>query len=245
MTIYWKPNPKTGEVVYCDQHGCVLRNVPDAHSVANGNSVGKWECFNMHQILTDRMSDSHETAMRGVPDPQLFEWHWPPECSPLLLASPPPHRHEHDYSRAATHNTQGSTPRVYGSKWLRLLCCRHGSLPSAWSGIRIHLWIRVQHRLVSRSWSWRIACLVRLLNVTGGFTPSLSILYDSLVLHHTDMSTTTYKIVRFKYPNSFKPVRIIRTGLTLEQAQEHCHRPDTRGGEGETAWFDGYEKEEK
>ena len=59
------------------------------------------------------------------------------------------------------------------------------------------------------------------------------------------MSTTTYKIVRFKYPNISKPVRIIRTGLTLEQAQEHCSRPDTRGGEGETAWFDGYEKEEK
>ena len=57
------------------------------------------------------------------------------------------------------------------------------------------------------------------------------------------MSTITYKIVRFKYPNIFKPVRTIRTGLTLKQAQAHCSRPDTRGGEGESAWFDGYEKE--
>ena len=53
----------------------------------------------------------------------------------------------------------------------------------------------------------------------------------------------TYKIVRFNYPNCFKPVRTIRRGLTLEQAQEHCSRPDTKGGEGEAAWFDGYEQE--
>lgn len=53
----------------------------------------------------------------------------------------------------------------------------------------------------------------------------------------------TYKIVRFKYPNIFKPVRTIERGLTLEQAQAHCSRPDTKGGEGENAWFDGYEEE--
>lgn len=55
--------------------------------------------------------------------------------------------------------------------------------------------------------------------------------------------TMTYKIVLFNYPNCFKPVKTIRRGLTLEQAQEHCSRPDTKGGEGESAWFHGYEKE--
>ena len=53
----------------------------------------------------------------------------------------------------------------------------------------------------------------------------------------------TYKIVRFKYPDCFNPVKTIRRGLTLEQAQAHCNRPDTKGGEGESAWFDGYDKE--
>ena len=53
----------------------------------------------------------------------------------------------------------------------------------------------------------------------------------------------TYKIVRFKYPNIFKPVRTVKRGLSLEQARAHCSRPDTRGGEGENRWFDGYEEE--
>ena len=77
MTTYWKwrPNLKTGEVVYCDQHGCVLRNVPDGHSVANGNSVWELECFNMFKILTDRRPDSHGIVRESVPDPKLFEWH--------------------------------------------------------------------------------------------------------------------------------------------------------------------------
>ena len=45
-----------------------------------------------------------------------------------------------------------------------------------------------------------------------------------------------YKIIRFR----FKGVnRVIKTGLTLEQAQAHCQREDTHG-EG---WFDGYTKE--
>ena len=75
MTVCWRPNLKTGEVVYCDQHGCVLRNVPDGHSVANGNSVGESECFNMFKILPDLLPDSHGIARESVPDPKLFEWH--------------------------------------------------------------------------------------------------------------------------------------------------------------------------
>lgn len=48
----------------------------------------------------------------------------------------------------------------------------------------------------------------------------------------------TYKIVRF-YRDENTPSRTIKEGLTLEQAQAHCKRPDTRG-EG---WFDGYTEE--
>lgn len=46
----------------------------------------------------------------------------------------------------------------------------------------------------------------------------------------------TYKIIRF-YQNT--PSEVQATGLTLEEAQEHCNRDDTHG-EG---WFDGYDEE--
>lgn len=46
----------------------------------------------------------------------------------------------------------------------------------------------------------------------------------------------TYKIVRFRMNRGS---RVIMRGLTLEQAKEHCSRPDTKGD----TWFDGYEKE--
>lgn len=46
-----------------------------------------------------------------------------------------------------------------------------------------------------------------------------------------------YAIVRFKYPDCFNWDKVIKTGLTLSQAQEHCSRPDTRE---EGKWFDGY-----
>ena len=48
----------------------------------------------------------------------------------------------------------------------------------------------------------------------------------------------TYKIVRLK-AHSYEPTEVIRTGLTLEEAQEHCKRDDTHG----PGWFDGYEEE--
>tara|TARA_R100000781_G_scaffold105657_1_gene69486 strand:- start:254 stop:508 length:255 start_codon:yes stop_codon:yes gene_type:complete len=45
-----------------------------------------------------------------------------------------------------------------------------------------------------------------------------------------------YKIVRF-FKEDGKNSVIIKTGLTLEEAQEHCQRPDTRK---EGVWFDGF-----
>lgn len=47
---------------------------------------------------------------------------------------------------------------------------------------------------------------------------------------------TTYKIIRF---NRYKANRVIKRGLTLEQAQKHCQDPLTSG----LNWFDGYTKE--
>lgn len=52
---------------------------------------------------------------------------------------------------------------------------------------------------------------------------------------------STYKIVRHFYPHLDKPNELIKTGLTEEEAQEHCSDPDTRE-EGE--WFDGYTEED-
>lgn len=46
----------------------------------------------------------------------------------------------------------------------------------------------------------------------------------------------TYKIVRFHRDNPEKNGEIIEEGLTLEEAQAHCQRDDTKGD----GWFDGY-----
>jgi hypothetical protein len=47
---------------------------------------------------------------------------------------------------------------------------------------------------------------------------------------------TTYKIIRFRFQGENE---VIETGLTLDEAQEHCQREDTHGD----GWFDGYERE--
>lgn len=50
----------------------------------------------------------------------------------------------------------------------------------------------------------------------------------------------SYKIVRFYSPELEKTNRVIRRGLTLEEAKEHCNRADTKK---EGVYFEGYTKE--
>lgn len=56
---------------------------------------------------------------------------------------------------------------------------------------------------------------------------------------------TLYQVVRFCFDTSKDDHRrVIASGLTLEEAQSHCVRDDTRGTyEDGTPWFDGYEEE--
>jgi len=50
----------------------------------------------------------------------------------------------------------------------------------------------------------------------------------------------TYSIIRIYRPDLNKRSRLIKKGLTLEQAQSHCSDPKT----ATDSWFDGYEKED-
>lgn len=55
----------------------------------------------------------------------------------------------------------------------------------------------------------------------------------------------TYTVRRF-YLNSDDPEhrKPILTGVTLEEAQEHCNRLDTSGDDPDRGpWFDGYDKD--
>jgi hypothetical protein len=45
-----------------------------------------------------------------------------------------------------------------------------------------------------------------------------------------------YKVIRFRRDG---PNTVVRRGLTLEEAYEHCSREDTHGD----GWFDGYDLE--
>tara|TARA_R100001129_G_scaffold114583_1_gene79158 strand:- start:643 stop:1503 length:861 start_codon:yes stop_codon:yes gene_type:complete len=48
----------------------------------------------------------------------------------------------------------------------------------------------------------------------------------------------TFKIIRF-FKDDDRPNIVLLTGLTFEQAQNHCQDPDTSGD----GWFDGYESD--
>jgi len=50
----------------------------------------------------------------------------------------------------------------------------------------------------------------------------------------------TYKIIRFYHPSLNKDNGIIKEGLTLEEAKEHCQDDNTRE---EGIYFDGYNEE--
>lgn len=63
----------------------------------------------------------------------------------------------------------------------------------------------------------------------------------------------TYQIIRYSFDGGN---RVIQTGLTLEEAQEHCADPETSSrtcsgktaddeiiNGGNTVWFDGYTEE--
>jgi hypothetical protein len=50
----------------------------------------------------------------------------------------------------------------------------------------------------------------------------------------------TYRVVRFHFDENHPDHRReIASGLTLEEAQAHCKRDDTKGD----GWFDGYDEE--
>ena len=46
-----------------------------------------------------------------------------------------------------------------------------------------------------------------------------------------------YNILRSFHPDSGKPSKLIKRGLTLDEAQAHCKDPRTRN---EGVWFDFY-----
>ena len=50
----------------------------------------------------------------------------------------------------------------------------------------------------------------------------------------TDSNAPIYRIIRFTFNG---PSETMETGLTLDEAQAHCRRDDTRG----KLWFDGYD----
>ena len=69
------------------------------------------------------------------------------------------------------------------------------------------------------------------------------------------MMSTMYQIIRM-YQSPHRSSSVIRSGLTLEQAQEHCRDPETSSSTAtgiiatqRTAtsgpWFDGYQEDQR
>jgi len=67
------------------------------------------------------------------------------------------------------------------------------------------------------------------------------------------MSTQLYKIVRNHFDSQRAGIKIVRQGLTLTQAREHCRNPETSARtckraenvkytEDHGSWFDSYEE---
>lgn len=54
----------------------------------------------------------------------------------------------------------------------------------------------------------------------------------------------SYKIIRFRFN---KPQKVIKRGLTLEEAKRHCSSEKTHklNKDGSVVWFDGFTKEKK
>ncbi len=55
----------------------------------------------------------------------------------------------------------------------------------------------------------------------------------------------SYKIIRFYFDDN-KPKRVIKRGLTREEAQQHCSLESThkKDAQGNVIWFDGFESED-
>lgn len=49
----------------------------------------------------------------------------------------------------------------------------------------------------------------------------------------------TYEIVRYYHPSQNKGSEVVKSGLTLEEAREHCNDKSTATDE----YFDGYREE--
>ena len=69
---------------------------------------------------------------------------------------------------------------------------------------------------------------------------TLSCIVAQVTTLTTPIKMETYKTIRSFNPNLNKSDRTIERGLTLEEAQAHCKRSDTREA---GVWFDGYTAE--